>query len=101
LPAEITTAIAEHLPRQLVVDGELLCWSPQTRRLDFAALQRRLHPAARQVAELARTHPANFVAAVRVSHAGRVAFVVGSWNAAASLYVCRLSRSAAGSEPAL
>jgi ATP-dependent DNA ligase len=58
---EITAAIAEHLPERVVLDGELVCWSPQTRRLDFAALQRRLHPAARQVTELARTHPANYV----------------------------------------
>ena len=48
------------LPRDCVVDGEIVIPTPQG--LDFDALQLRLHPAASRVAKLAKETPASFVA---------------------------------------
>ena len=50
----------ESLPTRCVVDGEIVVISPATRRLDFFALQQRVHPAASRVDRLAaRRRPAS------------------------------------------
>src|SRR5687768_7442731 len=57
---ELHDALLERLPKDCVVDGEIVI---ATRGgLDFDALQLRLHPAASRVAKLARDTPASFVA---------------------------------------
>jgi ATP-dependent DNA ligase len=57
---DLHAALLERLPRQSVVDGEIVIATP--RGLDFDALQMRLHPAASRVARLAVETPASFVA---------------------------------------
>jgi ATP-dependent DNA ligase len=57
---ELHDALLQRLPRDSVVDGEIVIPSPHG--LDFDALQLRLHPAASRVAKLARETPASFVA---------------------------------------
>jgi ATP-dependent DNA ligase len=51
---------AEILPAQVRLDGEIVI--PRACGVDFAALQERLHPAARRVDELARWSPAALIA---------------------------------------
>jgi ATP-dependent DNA ligase len=55
---EIVTAVAE-LDRDVVLDGELVLWHEG--RLDFDALQRRLHPADARARTLSVEMPAAFV----------------------------------------
>jgi len=57
---ELHDALLERLPRNCVVDGEIVIATPQG--LDFDALQLRLHPAESRVAKLAQDTPASFVA---------------------------------------
>jgi len=57
---ELVEAIKESLPPRCVVDGEIILVSGD--RLDFEALQLRLHPAASRVKLLAGQTPASFVA---------------------------------------
>jgi ATP-dependent DNA ligase len=57
---EIHEALVERLPRDCVVDGEIVIATPHG--LDFDALQLRLHPAASRVAKLAKEQPSAFVA---------------------------------------
>ena len=57
---ELHDALLERLPRDCVIDGEIVIPTPQG--LDFDALQLRLHPAASRVAKLAKETPASFVA---------------------------------------
>ena len=57
---ELHDALLERLPRDCVIDGEIVI--PTPRGLDFDALQLRLHPAASRVAKLAKETPASFVA---------------------------------------
>ena len=57
---DIVDAIKEALPPRCVVDGEIVI--AQNGRLDFEALQLRLHPAASRVRKLAAETPAEFVA---------------------------------------
>ena len=57
---ELHTALMERLPRNCVIDGEIVIVAGDA--LDFDALQMRLHPAASRVAKLARETPASFVA---------------------------------------
>jgi ATP-dependent DNA ligase len=52
--------LLERLPRQCVVDGEIVIATAHG--LDFDALQLRLHPAASRVEKLAKETPASFVA---------------------------------------
>ena len=47
---------------RLVLDGEIVVFTPDGKGLDFDALQQRIHPAASRVARLARETPASFVA---------------------------------------
>jgi ATP-dependent DNA ligase len=57
---ELHDALIEKLPKNCVVDGEIVI---ATRKgLDFDALQLRLHPAASRVEKLAKETPASFVA---------------------------------------
>lgn len=57
---DLHEALLERLPRSCVVDGEIVV--AREGRLDFDALQMRLHPAASRVAKLAAQTPAAFVA---------------------------------------
>ncbi|HEY3262044.1 MAG TPA: ATP-dependent DNA ligase [Pseudonocardiaceae bacterium] len=57
---EVVEAVLANLPARCVVDGELVL--ARDNRLDFEALQLRLHPAASRVRLLAEQTPASFVA---------------------------------------
>jgi ATP-dependent DNA ligase len=57
---EIVEAVKKALPKQCVVDGEIVI--SQNGRLDFESLQLRLHPAESRVRKLAAEIPAEFVA---------------------------------------
>jgi len=57
---ELHDALLTRLPRQCVVDGEIVIATP--RGLDFDALQMRLHPAESRIRKLAAATPASFVA---------------------------------------
>jgi len=57
---ELHDAFLKKLPKNCVVDGEIVM--PTPRGLDFDALQLRLHPAASRVEKLAKETPASFVA---------------------------------------
>ncbi|MGH9078589.1 MAG: ATP-dependent DNA ligase [Acidimicrobiales bacterium] len=57
---ELVAALATHLPKRCVIDGEIVIAGP--RGLDFDALSQRIHPAASRVRLLAETTPAAFVA---------------------------------------
>ena len=66
---ELHEALLEKLPKDCVIDGEIVITTP--RGLDFDALQLRLHPAASRVAKLARETPASFVAFDLLAAGGR------------------------------
>lgn len=57
---DLHDVLLERLPKNCVVDGEIIIVS--ARGLDFDALQLRLHPAASRVQKLANESPASFVA---------------------------------------
>jgi ATP-dependent DNA ligase len=57
---ELRDALLERLPKECVVDGEIVIATAHG--LDFDALQLRLHPAASRVEKLARKTPSSFVA---------------------------------------
>src|SRR4051794_8039051 len=57
---DVVDAVREALPERCVVDGEIVI--AQDGRLDFEALQLRLHPAESRVRKLAAETPAEFVA---------------------------------------
>jgi ATP-dependent DNA ligase len=57
---ELVAAVRAQLPPRSVVDGEVVV--VQGDRLDFEALQQRIHPAASRVDLLARETPASFIA---------------------------------------
>ena len=59
---EVVAAIRSGLPDRCVLDGEIVVPDPARGRLDFEALQRRIHPAASRVQLLAQLTPAHFVA---------------------------------------
>jgi ATP-dependent DNA ligase len=59
---EVVAAVRDNLPPRCVVDGEIVVADPDSGRLDFWALQQRLHPAASRIARLAGETPASFVA---------------------------------------
>jgi ATP-dependent DNA ligase len=58
---EVVAAVKEALPERCVVDGEIVVIGASG-RLDFFALQQRVHPAASRVDRLAAETPASFVA---------------------------------------
>ena len=57
---ELHHSLLERLPKNCVVDGEIVIATEKG--LDFDALQLRLHPAESRVAKLARETPSSFVA---------------------------------------
>jgi ATP-dependent DNA ligase len=57
---ELIDALRENLPERCVVDGEIIITTDG--RLDFEALQQRIHPADSRVRMLAERTPASFVA---------------------------------------
>jgi len=57
---ELHDALLRALPKDCVLDGEIVVATPKG--LDFDALQLRLHPAESRVARLARETPASLVA---------------------------------------
>lgn len=59
---EVVTAIVANLPPRCVLDGEIVLPDPARGRLDFEALQQRIHPADSRVRMLAEKTPAHFVA---------------------------------------
>jgi len=59
---ELVTAFLAQLPERCVLDGEIVVPDPGRVRLDFEALQQRIHPAQSRVNLLAATTPARFVA---------------------------------------
>jgi ATP-dependent DNA ligase len=59
---ELAAAFLAELPPRCVIDGEIVLPDFATGRLDFEALQLRLHPAASRVKMLAEQTPAHFVA---------------------------------------
>jgi ATP-dependent DNA ligase len=57
---ELVAALGDALPRQCVVDGEIVvAWNGA---LDFEVLQQRIHPADSRVRKLAKETPSSFVA---------------------------------------
>jgi ATP-dependent DNA ligase len=59
---EVVAAVKAGLPERCVVDGEIVVPDPSRGRLDFEALQQRIHPAESRVKLLAQRTPAHFVA---------------------------------------
>ncbi len=59
---ELVEALKAELPERCVVDGEIILVAASGDRLDFDALQQRIHPAASRVKLLAEQTPARFVA---------------------------------------
>jgi bifunctional non-homologous end joining protein LigD len=59
---EVVEAVRESFPERAVVDGEIVLIAAAGDRLDFDALQQRIHPAASRVKRLAAETPASFVA---------------------------------------
>src|SRR6185369_2945804 len=59
---EVVEALLEHVPERCVLDGEIVVIGASGDRLDFEALQQRIHPADSRVRLLARETPARFVA---------------------------------------
>jgi ATP-dependent DNA ligase len=59
---EVVEALKVNVPERCVLDGEIVVIGPSGDRLDFEALQQRIHPATSRVNMLARETPATFVA---------------------------------------
>ncbi len=59
---ELVAAIRAELPPRCVIDGEIVVPDASGQRLDFDALQLRIHPAASRVSLLAEQTPAHFMA---------------------------------------
>ena len=57
---DVIDALKREVPPRCVLDGEIVLMA--NGRLDFEALQQRIHPAASRVAMLARETPASFIA---------------------------------------
>ncbi|TAM89658.1 MAG: ATP-dependent DNA ligase [Jatrophihabitans sp.] len=56
---ELVAAVLRELPARCVLDGEIVVATPD--RLDFEALQQRIHPAASRITMLSTQTPASFV----------------------------------------
>ncbi len=63
---ELVEALKAALPSRCVLDGEIIIAADE--RLDFEALQNRIHPAASRIALLAEQTPASFVAFDLIAH---------------------------------
>jgi ATP-dependent DNA ligase len=59
---ELVEAVKANLPPRCVVDGEIVLVGSSGDRLDFEALQQRIHPAASRIALLSRETPVKYVA---------------------------------------
>ena len=59
---ELVAAIRAQLPERCVIDGEIVVPDASGRRLDFEALQLRIHPAASRVELLSTQTPGHFIA---------------------------------------
>jgi ATP-dependent DNA ligase len=59
---ELVEALKANLPARCVIDGEIVVIGASGDRLDFEALQQRIHPAASRVNMLAERTPSTFVA---------------------------------------
>jgi len=59
---EVVRAVLQTLPQRCVVDGEVVVADTGANRLDFEALQQRIHPAVSRVTTLSEQTPAAFVA---------------------------------------
>jgi ATP-dependent DNA ligase len=59
---ELVEALKANLPPRCVLDGEIIMVGASGDRLDFDALQQRIHPAASRVRLLAEQTPSSFVA---------------------------------------
>jgi ATP-dependent DNA ligase len=59
---ELVAAVRVQLPERCVIDGEIVVPDADGRRLDFEALQLRIHPAASRVELLSTATPAHFIA---------------------------------------
>jgi len=60
---ELVEAVIANFPDHSVIDGEIVMIDPTTGdRLNFDALQQRIHPAASRIAKLSASMPATFVA---------------------------------------
>jgi ATP-dependent DNA ligase len=59
---EVVDAARANLPGRCVIDGEIVVADAENRRLDFEALQQRIHPAVSRVRLLASQTPASFIA---------------------------------------
>ena len=59
---ELVEALKANLPPKCVLDGEIVLVGTSGDRLDFDALQQRIHPAASRVKMLAEQTPVKFVA---------------------------------------
>jgi ATP-dependent DNA ligase len=59
---EVVAGIMAELPARCVIDGEIVVPDTAGRRLDFEALQLRIHPAASRVGLLSEQTPAHFIA---------------------------------------
>ncbi len=59
---EVAAAVATLPSARIVLDGEIVVFTPDGLGLDFDVLQLRLHPAASRVARLSRETPASFIA---------------------------------------
>jgi ATP-dependent DNA ligase len=68
---DVVAAARAGLPERCVVDGEIVVPDPERGRLDFEALQQRIHPAESRVALLAERTPAHFVAFDLLALGGR------------------------------
>lgn len=59
---EVVEAVRSSLPKRCVLDGEIVVRDSERGRLDFEALQQRIHPAESRVRLLSERTPAEFVA---------------------------------------
>ncbi len=59
---EVVEAVLANFPDRAVIDGEIVVDDASGQRLDFDALQQRIHPAASRVKLLSEQTPARFVA---------------------------------------
>lgn len=59
---ELVEAVRANMPQRCVIDGEIIVIAATGERLDFEALQQRIHPAASRVKLLSEQTPAHFVA---------------------------------------
>ena len=59
---EVVEAVKANFPERSVIDGEIVVVDRERNRLDFEALQQRIHPAVSRVTLLSEQTPASFVA---------------------------------------